>query len=179
MELMHGSPADLSGRSEHEIRVYEYLDALGISYDRTDHFDQPASTMEVCARVDAILNVRICKNLFLSNTQKTKFYLLIMPGDKKFVTKNVSKQLGVARLSFGPEEKMKKLLGLNPGSVSVMGLIFDTEHEVHLVIDADVLKEEYFGCHPCVNTSSLRFRTEDLMNVLIPSFGIGYSLVEL
>ena len=179
MELLHGSPADMSGRSEREIRTYEFLDHLGIKYDRTDHPDQPATTMEVCAKVDAVLNVHICKNLFLCNRQKTKFYLLIMPGDKPFKTKELSKQLNISRLSFAEETYMEQFLDIHPGSVSVLGLMNDKEHRVSLVIDEDVLKEAMFGCHPCENTSSIRFATADLIETILPALGVTYQTVHL
>ena len=179
MELLHGSPTDMGGRSEREIRAYEFLDRLGVSFDRTDHPEQPATSMEVCAEVDAILGVHICKNLFLCNRQKTSFYLLIMPGDKPFKTKELSGQMGVSRISFGDERHMAELLDLHPGSVSVLGLMNDREHRVRLVVDEDVLKEEWFGCHPCVNTSSLRFRTADMMDKLLPAVDHDFTVVRL
>ena len=179
MELYKDSPADMSGRKEREIRVYEFLDRIGADYMRTDHPDRPATTMEVCAEVDAILGVRICKNLFLCNRQKTNYYLLIMPGDKPFKTKELSKQMGISRLSFADGEAMNRLLGVDPGSVSVMGLINDTEHSVQLVLDEDVLKEELFGCHPCENTSSLRFATSELTDKILPALGVTPVIVTL
>ena len=179
MELKHGSPADMTGRSDREIRTYQFLDRLGVSFDRTDHPDRPATSMEGCADADAILNVRICKNLFLCNRQKTKFYLLVMPDDKPFKTKELSKQMGISRLSFADEEYMEQLLDLHPGSVSVLGLMNDHEHRVRLVIDEDVLKEEMFGCHPCENTSSIRFATKDLVEKILPDLGITPTIVDL
>ena len=179
MELLHGSPADMTGRSDREIRAYTFLDRLGVSFDRTDHPDQPATSMEVCATVDAILGVHICKNLFLCNRQKTNYYLLIMPGDKPFKTKELSGQMGVSRLSFGDESCMERFLDLHPGSVSVLGLMNDKEHRVRLVIDEDVLKEEMFGCHPCENTSSIRFSTKDLTEKILPALGIRPVIVHL
>ncbi len=179
MELYHGSPGDLTGRQEKEVRCYALLDRLGIAFDRTDHFDTPATTMEICASVDAVLDVRICKNLFLCNRQKTAFYLLIMPGDKPFKTKELSGQLGVSRLSFADGEHMEELLDIQPGSVSVMGLMNDSGGRVRLVIDEDVLAEEWFGCHPCVNTSSIRFKTADLTEKLLPAVAHDYTVVRL
>lgn len=179
MELLHGSPADLTGREAREVRVYALLDRLGVAFDRTDHPDRPATTMEVCAEVDAVLGVRICKNLFLCNRQQTQFYLLIMPGDKPFKTKELSGQLGISRLSFAGEEQMARYLDVLPGSVSVLGLMNDRDHAVRLVIDEDVLKEEYFGCHPCRNTSSIRFRTADLTDIILPALGVSYDTVKL
>jgi Ala-tRNA(Pro) deacylase len=169
----------MEGRQDREKRAYAFLDALGIAYERTDHPDEPATTMEACAKIDAVLNVRICKNLFLCNRQKTSFFLLVMPGDKPFKTKELSKQMGISRLSFADENDMQELLDLYPGSVSVLGLMNDKEHKVQLVIDEDVLKEEYFGCHPCVNTSSIRFKTDDLTGKVIPALGANPITVQL
>ena len=179
MELLHGSPADMHGRSAREIKAYEFLDRLGVEFDRTDHPETPATTMEVCAEVDAVLGVHICKNLFLCNRHKTSFYLLVMPGDKPFKTKELSGQLGVSRLSFGDEEQMAALLDLHPGSVSVLGLVNDEAHRVQLVMDEDVLREEMFGCHPCENTSSIRFATKDLTEKILPALGVKPSIVHL
>ena len=135
--------------------------------------------MEVCAEVDAILDVHICKNLFLCNRQKTNFYLLVMPGDKPFKTKEFSKQMGISRLSFADESFMEQFLDIHPGSVSVLGLMNDKEHRVSLAIDEDVLKEEMFGCHPCENTSSIRFRTKDLTEKILPALDITPAIVHL
>ena len=179
MELFHGSPTDTEGRSGRELRAYAFLDRLGVAFDRTDHPERPATTMEVCAEVDAVLNVRICKNLFLCNRQKTSFYLLIMPGDKPFKTRELSGQMGVSRLSFGDEAYLEQFLDLRPGSVSVLGLMNDAGHRVQLVIDEDVLKEETFGCHPCENTSSIRFATRDLTEKILPALNARPVVVRL
>ena len=175
MELFTGRPADCSGRLEKECRAYDLLDELGIPFQRTDH--APADTMEVCNEIDAVLDVLICKNLFLCNRQKTKFYLLLMPGDKPFKTKDLSKQLGVARLSFGSAEDMERLMDLTPGSVTVLGLMNDTEHQVQLVVDRDVLEQQWFGCHPCINTSSLKMKTSDVVEKLLPA--MGHELIQV
>ena len=160
MELYKGRPEDISDREEREVRVYDLLDSLGIKYFRTDH--EHADTMEECNRIDAVLDVVICKNLFLCNRQKTDFYLLMMPGDKPFKTKELSSQINSARLSFASPDAMLEYLDIKPGAVSVMGLMNDKENHVKLLVDEDVLKDEYVGCHPCVNTSSLKLKTEDV-----------------
>ena len=98
MELFNGRPEDETGREPKEIRVYDLLDRLKINYQRTDHAE--ANTMEACNEIDAVLDVLICKNLFLCNRKKTRFYLHLMPGDKPFKTKELSGQLGIHRLSF-------------------------------------------------------------------------------
>lgn len=177
MELYHGRPSDMTGRPEKEIRVYHLLDSLGISYDRTDH--EAAMTMEDCNEIDRILDVIICKNLFLCNRQKTKFYLLMMPGDKPFKTKDISAQIGSARLSFAGAEEMERFLDITPGSVSVMGLMNDTENHVQLLIDKPVAESTLLGCHPCVNTASLRMRTQDVMEKFLPAVHHEAIIVDL
>ena len=177
MELYNGRPENIEGRLLREIRTYDYLDDLGIEYKRTDH--KAAGTMEACNAIDAVLGVIICKNLFLCNRQKTNFYLLMMPGDKKFKTKELSAQINSARLSFADPEDMLKYLDIEPGAVSIMGLMNDTEHHVQLLIDEDVLKGEYLGCHPCVCTSSLKLRTEDVIRKFLPATGHEYRTVHL
>lgn len=161
LKLVKGRPQDESGRLEKEIRVYDLLDELQIPYERVDH--EVAETMETCKEIDEVLEADICKNLFLCNRQKTKFYLLMILGDKKFKTKDISAQIGSARLSFAGAEEMEKYLDITPGSVSVMGLMNDTENHVQLLVDEDLLKGEYFGCHPCINTSSLKMKTADVL----------------
>lgn len=169
MELYVGRPETNEGREEREIRVYDFLDKLGLSYYRTDH--GKADTMEACYEIDSILDATICKNLFLCNRQKTQFYLLMMPGNKPFKTKEITSQLGCARLSFASEEDMVKYLDIHPGAVSVMGLMNDTENKVQLVVDEDILKGEYLGCHPCVCTSSMKLKTEDIMGPFLEAVG--------
>ena len=161
MELIHGRPETNEGRLPKEIRVYDLLDSLGISFERVDH--APAMTMEVCAAIDEVLEATICKNLLLCNRQGTAFYLLMLPGNKVFKTSVLSKQIGSSRLSFASAEAMEQFLDITPGSVSVMGLMNDHENRVQLIMDKDVLKGEFIGCHPCINTSSLRFKAADLM----------------
>ena len=177
MVLQKGRPADTAGRLEKEIRSYDLLDSLGIEYDRIDH--EPAMTMEVCEEIDRVLGATICKNLFLCNRQETDFYLLMMPGDKPFKTKDLSSQIGSSRLSFGSPEYMEQLVDITPGSLSILGLMNDKEGRVRLLIDKDVLSGEYIGCHPCINTSSLRIKTSDMVEKLIPALRHAHTLVEL
>ena len=175
MELFNGRPEDISGRLPREVRTYDFLDGLGIEYIRTDH--GLANNMEACYEIDAVLSVVICKNLFLCNRQKTRFYLLMMPGDKKFLTRELSSQINSSRLSFAGPEDMLGLLDIEPGAVSIMGLMNDKDHRVQLLIDEDVLKDEYLGCHPCVCTSSLKIRTKDVIEKFLPATGHDYQTV--
>ena len=168
MELIKGRPANETDRLDKEIRVYDLLDQLGMEYYRTDH--EPATTMEVCNDIDKILGTLICKNLFLCNRQKTQFYLLMMPGDKVFKTKDLSQQINSARLSFADEEYMKE---------SIMGLMNDTGNHVQLLIDREVLEEASLGCHPCINTSSLKLKTNEVMEKFLPAVHHKAIIVEL
>ena len=165
------------GRIEKEIRCYDLLDSLGIEYCRVDHGH--ADTIEECEQIEKVLGCKICKNLLLTNRQMTAIYLLAMPGEKPFKTKILSKQIGTARLSFATPEQMLRTLDITPGSVSVLGLMNDRNNEVKLLIDKDLLKEEYFGCHPCINTSSLRIKTSDIIKNIIPATAHDIEYVEL
>jgi len=167
----------MEGRQEREKRVYDFLDHLGLKYWQVDH--DRADTMEACRAVDDILQATICKNLFLCNRQETQFYLLMMPAGKPFKTKELSHQLGCSRLSFAPEEKMVEFLDIHPGSVSVMGLMNDYDGKVQLLVDEDVLKGEFLGCHPCVNTSSMKLYTRDVFGPFLKAAGHEYIPVKL
>lgn len=162
-----GRPTNVEDRLPKEIRAYDLLDSLGVEYERIDH--EPAMTMEVCAAIDVALEATICKNLFLCNRQQTDFYLLMMPGDKPFKTKDLSAQIGSSRLSFAIPTHMEQYLDVTPGSVSVLGLMNDAGNCVRLLMDEDVLHGEWIGCHPCINTSSLRLRLLDLMEKVLPA----------
>ena len=177
MVLQNGRPTNEAGRLEKEIRTYDLLDKLHVSYQRIDH--EAAETMEICAEIDKVLEATICKNLFLCNRQKPNFYLLMMPGDKTFKTKELSKQIGSARLSFASPEDMERYLDISPGSVSIMGLMYVTENVVQLLVDEDVLKGEYVGCHPCINTSSIRIKTEDLFGRVLEAMHHTMRVVKL
>ena len=177
MELVNGRPTDTQGRLDKEIRVYDFLDSLGVIYQRIDH--EAAMTMEACEEIDRTLEATICKNLLLCNRQETQFYILLLPGDKVFKTKDLSAQIGSSRLSFAKAEYMEKYLDITPGSLSVLGLMNDKDRMVRLLIDEDVLTGEYIGCHPCINTSSLRLKTKDLVEKIIPAMEHEPTIVKL
>ena len=165
MELVEGRPQDK--RIDKEERVYDLLDQLNIDYQRIDH--EEANTMEVCLEIEKTLKSTICKNLFLVNSNKSQYYLLMLKGNKKFKTKVISKQINSSRLSFGSDEKMLEYLDITPGSVSLLGLMNDYDFKVQLLMDKDLLQDEYLGCHPCINTSSLRIKMKDVFEKIIPS----------
>ena len=177
MRIENGRPADQAGRLPKETKAYDLLDSLGVPYQRADH--EAAMTMEACLAVDEAMGVDMCKNLLLCNRQQTAFYLLLMPGGKPFKTKDLSAQIGSSRLSFASGEAMEQLLDITPGSLTLLGLMNDPENRVQLLIDADVLKQEYFGCHPCINTSSVTMKTADVTEKIIPALGHTPVIVNL
>ena len=177
MLVYEGRPKTNDGRESREIRVYDFLDSLGIEYYRVDHDE--AKTMDDCELIDKSLETVLCKNLVLCNSQRTKFYLLMMPGAKPFRTKELSHQINSARLSFAPPEYLEKFLDVLPGSVSIMGLMNDKNHDINLLIDEDVLKPDFIGCHPCMNTSSLKIKTRDILEKFLPATNHTPTLVKL
>ena len=177
MRIENGRPADWENRLPKEIRAYDLLDRLGIAYRRADH--EAAMTMQSCLAVDEAMGVEMCKNLLLCNRQQTAFYLLLIPGSKPFKTKDLSAQIGSSRLSFASADAMEQLLDITPGSLTLLGLMNDPENKVQLLIDADVLSAEYFGCHPCINTSSVTMKTADVTEKLIPALGHAPTIVNL
>lgn len=177
--LKKGRPQNLDGRLPKEIRCYDFLDGLDIEYYHVDHRDMAADTMEACEAIDEALGCKICKNLFLCNRQKTVFYLLMMPASKPFKTKDLTSQINSARLSFADSEAMLNFLDITPGAVSVLGLMNDKENRVRLLVDKDILNDEYIGCHPCVNTTSMKIKTVDIFDKLISATKHTKTVVEL
>lgn len=175
MEVYNGAPAE--SRSDVENRVYESLARLDIPFTRVDH--EVAFTMEDCAAISEALEVHICKNLLLTPRNRSAFYLLCLPAEKPFSTKDFSKLIGSSRLSFATEEDLVALLGCHAGSASILGLMNDTEHRVTLAIDRAVAGDEWFGCHPCKNTSSLRLKTRDVLEKFLPATGHEAVIVDL
>ena len=175
--LYEGRPAHCAGRLDREVACYDLLDELGISYRRVDH--DAAETIAACQEIEVWLGAKICKNLVLCNRQKTDFYLLLMDGEKPFHTKDLSKQIGSSRLSFAPPEEMERHLGVTPGSATVLSLMNDKEHRVTLLLDRSVLEDEVFGCHPCINTSTLALSMEDIREKFLPHLGLTPVIVDL
>lgn len=176
-KIYDGRPEDTTGRLEKEIRTYDLLDKLGIEYKRVDH--DPADTIDNCIEVEKVIGVDICKNLFLCNRQQTKFYVLMMPGKKPFKTKDITSQIGSSRLSFAPEEKMLEFLDITPGSVSIMGLMNDKGNNIQLLLDREIANSDYIRCHPCINTSTLKIKTSDILEKFLPYVGHDAILVDL
>lgn len=177
MQAVLGRPITRERRLDKEVRCYDLLDSLGVEYWRVDH--EPAETMELCREVDKSLGVTMCKNLFLCNRQQTDFYLLLIPDGKVFKTKELSGQLGVSRLSFAGGEFMEKYLDITPGSLSILGLMNDRDGVVRLLVDEELLDNEDIGCHPCINTSSLRIKTSDMFERVLPAMNHKMTKVKL
>lgn len=173
--VCHGAPDD--AREAVEANTYALLRELGIPFDRVDHDE--ARTMEDCAGIGRVLGVDICKNLLLTPRNRSAFYLLCMPGEKPFVTKDFSRQIGSSRLSFATAEDMRELLGVAPGSASILALMNDPAHRVRLALDRETAEAPFFGCHPCRNTSSLRLRTADVLQTFLHHTGHEAAIVTL
>ena len=172
-----GRPDSAEGRTAMEMASYDLLDSLSIAYDRVDH--DHADTIEDCHAVEEVLGHSVCKNLFLCNRQKTQYYMLMLEGDKVFKTKDLSKQLEVSRLSFASGEDMEALLGVHPGSVTVLGLMNDKENKVQLVMDKPIYDAEFVSCHPCISTSTLTIKKSDLLEKFLPAVGHTPIVVDL
>jgi len=178
MEHYTGRPTNDVDRSEIEVKTYDFLDKIGISYDTVCH--EATYTMDECETVENELSAPICKNLFLCNRQQTQFYLLMLPSDKHFKTKSLSSELECARLSFANEQHMTDLLGVHPGAVSPMGLLNDKGKKVQLVIDKDLLtSSKFFGCHPCTNTATVKLSLQKFVEKFVPMTGHNYKVVML
>lgn len=177
MEVYRNKPIDISERCDKEVAVYDMLDRLNIEYERVDH--DAIKNMDGFREIDKVLNVKMCKNLFLTTANKKNFYLFLMPGNKKFVTKVFSKLVGASRLSFAKEELMERYLNTSPGSASILGLMNDIDKKVKLVIDSDVYNSEFIGCHPLVNTSSLKIKTSDIVEKFLKETGHDVLVVDI
>ncbi len=167
MEVFHERPQDTANRLPQEMAVYDLLDELQIHYDRVDH--AAAMTMEDCREAEQVLGTSMCKNLFLCDRHQTQFYLLMMPGSKKFVTRDLCREIQAPRLSFAGEEHMAEFLHIYPGAVSIMGLMNDAENHVQLLMDREVAESDFLGCHPCVNTASIKLRTAEVLEKFLPA----------
>ncbi len=158
-------------------RVLRFLDDAEITYELFEH--EPSFTIAQCTEIEKITNAPICKNLLLCPSNKSEYVLLAMRGDRPFVTKEISKKLGKSRLSFADGEMMMRLLKTKSGSLSIMGLIFDESHRVQLAVDSALLDNEYFCCHPCDNTATLKIKTADVFEKFLPTLGVTPIITEV
>ena len=173
--IYNSSPEKCETKKEQD--SYILLENCQTDYVRASH--DAAATIELCEEVEKIIGAKICKNLLLCNRQCTEFYMLLLPGSLNFKTKYLSSQIGSSRLSFASGEQMEALLNVSPGSLTVLSLMYDKEKKVKLLIEKSLFSEEYFACHPCVNTATVRFKTEDLLKKVLPALGREYKTVDL
>ena len=155
--------------------VFDFLDELHIQYEKLEH--PPILTMEEGKEIKRQLNATSCKNLFLYNKQK-EYFLLMYPGNKRLDSKSISLQIESSHLSFAHQEDMQCLLHTTPGAASVLGLIFDVENRVRLLIDHEIAETEYIACHPCINTCSLKIKMTDLLTVFLPAVLHDYTIIK-
>jgi Ala-tRNA(Pro) deacylase len=166
-EIFKNKPKSMHTPIEKE--TYDLLHALGISYDRVSH--EAAATISQCQLIEKVIDAPIHKNLLLRNSANTQLFFLVMMGYKRFITKEVSKQIGSSRLSFADDTTTEALLGVSKGSLSILSLFKDPECRIQLLIDQDVCQYDFFGCHPCDNRSTLKIKTQDIFNVLLSHTG--------
>ena len=142
--------------------------ALNIPHEYYEH--AAAHTMADCLALPyAAPDVTFCKNLLLCNTPKTAFFLYVTLPDKPFRTGDVSKRLGSSRLSFAPPECLPEMLHLESGSLSPLGLWFDTEQRIRLAFDKDVRREGRIAFHPCDNTATVLFDQQVFWEQVVPA----------
>lgn len=149
-------------KSDLEKRIYEKLSELNISFDRVDN--DTVETMEECVEINNKLGTEIRKTIIVCNDKKTKFYLVVLPAEKRFDSKLFRDKMQCSRVSFAKAEDMQELLNILPGSATVMSIINDKENIVQVVIDKEVATSEYFGCNTGENTRHIKIKTSDLIN---------------
>ena len=143
---------------------YQFLSDHQIDYERHDH---PAVyTVEDVHRLVPEMDAAKTKNLFFWDGPGKRHFLVIVPGDKRVNIKALAAALGVKRLSFGSPDRLKKHLGVDPGSVSLLAVYNDTDQAVEVAVDRDLWKEEAFQFHPLVNTSTLAITKENIIRFL-------------
>lgn len=160
-----------------ETKAYDFLDRLEIRYKTLKH--PAAFTIDECKKIRDEIHAPVFKNLFLTNRQQTKFYLLVMLGEKPFKTKYLSAQIGSARLSFADEAHMQRFLGVTPGSVTPIGIMNDFGKDITVLLDEDLRRHDDFACHPCINTASVVLSLHDLTDRILPATGHTFTWVTL
>jgi Ala-tRNA(Pro) deacylase len=136
-----------------ETKILQFLDDNQFSYQRVEH--PPVHTCAEAERLRPNISAVSTKNLFLCDKKARNFYLAVTACEKNMDFKQLASRLGVAKLRFGSEENLERLLGVSRGAVTVLGLVNDVDHRVELWIDAEIWSGENFLCHPLVNTATL------------------------
>lgn len=166
-EVVKTVPEDARGALE--TKTYEELTRLGIKFERVDN--DPVEAMDECTEIAGKLGTEIRKTIVVCNRQKTQYYLVILPADKRFDSKRFAQMMQCARVSFASAEDMESILGVQPGSATVMSILNDTDNKVQVVVDKAVADEKWFGCNPGANTTHLKIKTNNLLNNFLPAEG--------
>ncbi len=144
--------------------IYSLLDQLAIPYQRIDH--PPVFTCEEASTLLPDLPAAKTKNLFLRDPKSERLFLVVSPEESRVDLKALAARLGVKRLSFGSPERLDAVLGLTPGSVTLLAMVRDSEQAVELVVDESIWQAEQVQCHPLVNTATLIIRLDDVRRLL-------------
>lgn len=159
-----------------ETKVYETLSKLSIPFELVDN--DSVESMEECIEISEKLGAEIRKTIFLCNRKKTSFYMVILPANKSFNTKEHCKKMDVSRLSFASGDLMMQHLDVAPGTATIMSLINDPDEKVELFIDKEIANSEFFACNPGANTTHLKIKTKDLLNKLLPKIDHPATIIE-
>ena len=156
--------------------IYEFLDSINVSYERFDH---PAVyTVSEAKKLSPEMDGASTKNLFLRDKKGIRHFLVVVPQDKQVDLKELSSILEASRLSFASPDRLKKYLGIEPGSVSILALLNDPEKTVEVFVDNELWNAEIILCHPLVNTSTLAI-TRDGIKQFLEKTGHNLMLVEI
>ena len=156
--------------------VYKYLDSLNIKYKKVEH--KAVFTMEEMSKLNLEDESEVVKNLFIRDDKKQNYYLILVKGDKRVNLKELRNNLGLRPLTFASEEDLEIYLGLKKGSVTILGILNDTEHKVKVLIDKDIKVFKEIGAHPNENTASIWLTLEDIEKILKLN-NVNYNFIDL
>ncbi len=163
--------------SDLEENVYTKLNELNIQFDRVDN--DTVEAMEECVEISNKLGAEIRKTIIVCNEKKTQFYLVVLPAEKRFDSKLFRDKMGCSRVSFAKAEDMQEILGVVPGSATIMSVINDKDNIVKVAIDKEVADSEFFACNTGENTRHIKIKTSDLLNVFLPNVNHEPTIIEL
>lgn len=159
-EIQKAAPAECKNNLQQ--LVYSTLEKLEIAFERVD--TDEAISMEDCILINRKLNMKMVKTLFLCNRQHTALYLFITTAEKPFKSKDFSTALDVSRLSFAPVELLQTRLGVKIGAATIFGILLDTKNEIQVIIDKDVVSEEWYGCSDGTTTGYMKIAIESVID---------------
>lgn len=174
-EPMNGIPSEFENGIQENI--YLLLEKLGIDFTRVEN--EPAVSMEDCKNIDKAFGEETIKTIFLTNRQKTKFYLLSMPASKPFITKDFGSALEIPRVSFADGELLLEMLGTPHGAATPLSIIRDEENKILMVIDEDIMKKEKLVVTDSTLHGYICLKGKDLVEKFLPVSGHQPILVKL